>query len=217
MPDYIPPYKLNDTIVNRVAEIAAEVYALKEPMDTEQRLRLRKVNRMRTVQGSLAIEGNTLSVEQITAIMDGKRVLAPVREVQEAHNALAAYEAMDQWLPTNESHFLEAHQMMMIGLQAEAGVYRSGNVGVMSGKSVIHMAPQASRIPELMVQLFKWLSTTDAHPLIASCVFHYEFEFIHPFADGNGRMGRLWQSLILSRWQEVFLHETRPSEFGSGT
>jgi Fic family protein len=167
-------------------------------------LRLRHINRIRTIRGSLAIEGNTLSEAQITAILEGKRVIAPPREVQEVKNALSAYDRFDTWKPKAEKDLLEAHRILMSGLIDEAGLYRHGGVGVMAGQQVIHMAPPADRVPHLMSDLFGWLATTDAHPLIASSVFHYEFEFIHPFADGNGRMGRLWQSLILARWNPLF-------------
>lgn len=152
----------------------------------------------------MAIEGNTLSTEQITAILDGKRVIAPPKEITEVRNAIIAYEEMVQWRSTNEMDLLLAHQVLMTGLIEKAGYYRSGGVGVMSGETVVHMAPPANRVQKLMSDLLTWLATTDNHPLIASCVFHYEFEFIHPFADGNGRMGRLWQTLILSQWQAVF-------------
>ncbi|HKK48635.1 MAG TPA: Fic family protein, partial [Alkalispirochaeta sp.] len=126
------------------------------------------------------------------------------REVQEVKNALAAYDRFHTWTPESESDLLEAHRILMSGLIDEADSYRSGGVGVMSGRDVIHMAPPAPRVPRLMSDLFNWLAATDAHQLIGGSVFHYEFEFIHPFADGNGRMGRLWQSLILSRWNPVF-------------
>jgi len=167
---------------------------------------LRRINRMRTVRGSLAIEGNTLTEEQITIILAGKRVIAPPKEVKEAHNAISAYELLTSWNPTINKDLLAAHKALMIGLVDEAGMYRSAGVGVMSGKDVVHMAPQADRVPKLMADLFAWLRSTDTHPLIASCVFHYEFEFIHPFSDGNGRVGRLWQTLILSQWQPVFIN-----------
>jgi Fic family protein len=172
--------------------------------DQARALRLRRINRIRTIHGSLAIEGNTLSEAQITAILEGKRVIAPPREVQEVKNALAAYDRFDTWKPEAEKDLLEAHRILMSGLIDEAGLYRHGGVGVMAGQQVIHMAPPADRVPHLMADLFGWLAATDAHPLIASSVFHYEFEFIHPFADGNGRMGRLWQSLILARWNPLF-------------
>jgi Fic family protein len=201
---YQPPYTITSEILNRVAEVSESIGRLTVLADQARALRLRRINRIRTIHGSLAIEGNTLSEAQITAILDGKRVIAPPREVQEVKNALAAYDRFDTWKPEAEKDLLEAHRILMSGLIDEAGLYRQGGVGVMAGKQVIHMAPPANRVPHLMADLFGWLATTDAHPLIASSVFHYEFEFIHPFADGNGRMGRLWQSLILARWNPVF-------------
>lgn len=199
-----PPYTITPEILNRVAAISEAIGRLTGIADRARTLRLRRANRIRTIQGSLAIEGNTLSEAQITAILEGKRVIAPPREVLEVKNALAAYDRFETWNPEAEADLLEAHRVLMSGLIDEAGVYRRGGVGVMAGAELIHMAPQADRVSLLMADLFAWLTATDAHPLIASSVFHYEFEFIHPFADGNGRMGRLWQSLILSRSNPVF-------------
>jgi cell filamentation protein, protein adenylyltransferase len=204
MSTYQPPYTITPEILNRVAAISEVIGRLTVLTDQAKALRLRRINRIRTIHGSLAIEGNTLSEAQITAILEGKRVIAPPREVQEVKNALAAYDRFDTWKPDAEKDLLEAHRILMSGLIDEAGRYRHGGVGVMAGQQVIHMAPPADRVPQLMADLFGWLATTDAHPLIASSVFHYEFEFIHPFADGNGRMGRLWQSLILARWNPLF-------------
>jgi Fic family protein len=201
---YQPPHTITPEILNRVAAISEAVGRLTALTDQARVLRLRRINRIRTIHGSLAIEGNTLSEAQITAILDGKRVIAPPREVQEIKNALAAYERFDSWKPRAVTDLLEAHRILMSGLIDEAGLYRHAGVGVMAGSQVIHMAPPADRVPHLMADLFGWLAATDAHPLIASSVFHYEFEFIHPFADGNGRMGRLWQSLILARWNPLF-------------
>lgn len=203
-PSYQPPYTITPEILNRVAAISEAIGRLTVLTDQARSLRLRRINRIRTIHGSLAIEGNTLSEAQITAILEGKRVIAPPREVQEVKNALAAYDRFDTWKPSSEKDLLEAHRILMSGLIDEEGLYRHGGVGVMAGQQVIHMAPPADRVPHLMSDLFGWLAATDAHPLIASSVFHYEFEFIHPFADGNGRMGRLWQSLILARWNPLF-------------
>ena len=204
MSNYQPPYTITPEIVNLVARISEATGRLTALEDADGALRLRRANRIRTIQGSLAIEGNTLSEAQITAILDGKRVIAPPREIQEVHNAIAAYERFGQWRPAEEPDLLDAHGVMMAGLIEEAGVWRRGGVGVMADGRVIHMAPQAPRVPVLMADLFAWLAGTDEHPLIAGSVFHYEFEFIHPFADGNGRIGRLWQSLILARWNPLF-------------
>jgi Fic family protein len=201
---YQPPYTITPTILHMVAEIGEAIGRLSAQADTIKALRLRRINRIRTIQGSLAIEGNSLSKEQITAILDGKRVMAPPREIQEVRNAIAAYDRFEQWHPHVEGELLEAHRILMAGLLDEAGAYRRGGVGVLSRGRVIHMAPPADRVPTLMHDLLQWLHTTDQHPLIAGSVFHYEFEFIHPFADGNGRVGRLWQTLILFCWTPLF-------------
>jgi Fic family protein len=207
---YQPPYTITQAILNLVAKISEIVGRLTVLDDDAKFLRLRRINRIRTIRGSLAIEGNTLSETQITAILDGRRVIAPPREVQEVLNAIAAYDRFGQWRPEVKKELLEAQSILMGGLIDEAGDYRRGGVGVMAGDQVIHMAPPPDLVPKLMDDLFRWLATSDAHPLITSSVFHYEFEFIHPFADGNGRMGRLWQSLILARWNPLFADPKSP-------
>ena len=199
---YQPPFTITSAIIGLISTISEKLGRL-AVLEDEASLRLRRVNRIRTIQGSLAIEGNTLSEAQITAILDGKRVSAPPKEVQEARNAIRAYEQVSGWQPADEQHLLRAHQILMADLIDDAGQYRSGNVGVMSGDTVIHMAPPSRRLPGLMGDLLDWLNSTDQHPLISSSVFHYEFEFIHPFADGNGRLGRLWQTLILKQWNPL--------------
>ncbi|MFT6927583.1 MAG: Fic family protein [Psychromonas sp.] len=206
MMSYIPPFTLNNKILSLVASISEQLGALSATLALSQSLLLRKVNRVRTIQGSLAIEGNQLSEEQITAILDGKRVIAPAREVQEASNALSVYEQLDRLQFADQKSLLSAHKKLMLGLIDSAGQYRSGGVGVIKNSKVIHMAPPANLVPRLMGDLFDWLANSDDHALIKSCVFHYEFEFIHPFADGNGRMGRLWQTLILKEYHDVFTY-----------
>jgi len=203
---YQAPYTITPNILHLIAEISENLGRLSVELEQSTNLRLHRINRIRTIQGSLAIEGNTLTEQQITAILDGKPVIAPPREIQEARNALVAYEQLDQWQPSNEQHLLDAHQLLMKGLINPEGVYRNKGVGVMQGNQVIHMAPPANRVNILMADLLGWLKTTPDHALIKSCVFHYEFEFIHPFIDGNGRMGRLWQTLILSQWNPLFVH-----------
>ena len=205
-PAYSPPYSLTSAIVSLVSQASEALGWLCAEQTLASSLRLRRINRIRTIQGSLAIEGNTLGEAQIPAILDGKRVLAPPREIQEARNAIKAYELFSQWQPAKELDLLAAHSTLMAGLLDAPGHYRNGGVGVMAGTQVIHMAPPASRVPLLMHNLLSWLSRTDEHPLIASSVFHYEFEFIHPFDDGNGRMGRLWQTLILSQWNPALAY-----------
>jgi Fic family protein len=201
---YQPPYTITPAILTLVAKISETIGRLSALTDTAKVLRLRRINRIRTIRGSLAIEGNALSEEQITAILDGKRVNATPREVQEVRNAIAAYDRFEQWRPEVEAELMEAHRILMAELIEEAGAYRHSGVGVMAGGQVIHMAPPADRVPALMHDLLQWLGASDQHPLITSSVFHYEFEFIHPFADVNGRMGRLWQTLILTRWKPLF-------------
>lgn len=198
-----PPFQLTNVMLSRVAEIAELVARWNAANPAALLPQLRRGNRIRSIQASLAIEQNTLSVEQVTALLDGKPVLGTPREIQEVLNAFAAYEAMADWQPTRLNDLLEGHQRLMRGLVEDAGRLRTGGVGIYQGQQVVHMAPPASRVPALMQGLLDWLANTDAHPLIASCAFHYELEFIHPFSDGNGRIGRLWQTLILSRWQPV--------------
>lgn len=203
--EYNPPFTVSPAILRMVGDISEAVGRLSAQQESAALLRLRRANRIRTIQGSLAIEGNRLSEEQITAILEGKRVLAPPREVQEVRNALTAYDHLEQWTAHSEADLLAAHAMLMGGLIEESGRYRSGGVGVMAGSHVMHMATPAKRVPLLMQDLLCWLKNTEHHPLISSSVFHYEFEFIHPFADGNGRMGRLWQTRILATWNPVFV------------
>ena len=197
---YTPPYKITPRIidlVSRISEAVGGFYA-------QEALRLHRINRIKTIQGSLAIEGNTLSTDQITAILDGKSVIAPINEVQEVRNAIKAYQLLGELNPNSINDLLKAHFTMEVGLIDDAGSFRTKDVGVASGEDIIHYAPPAIRVPQLMDDLFEWLGQTEEHPLIKSCIFHYEFEFIHPFSDGNGRTGRLWQTLILSRWRSVF-------------
>ncbi|AKK83134.1 cell division protein Fic [Klebsiella aerogenes] len=201
MSRYQPPFSITPTVLNLVVEIG-ELLGHWSAKRGQTSPLLRKENRIRTIQASLAIEHNSLSMEQVTALLEGKRVLAPAKDIQEVRNAIRAYELMPGWHKANISDLLAAHKTLMIGLVDSPGVLRSGNVGIYRGTQVVHMAPPATQVPRLIADLLSWLEQTDLHPLIASSVFHYEFEFIHPFADGNGRMGRLWQTLILSQWRQ---------------
>ena len=201
---YTPPFTITSAVLSLVAEIAGEAGRLSALEGTGNVPRLRRENRIRSVHASLAIENNTLSLDQVTAVISGKRVLGQPREIQEVKNAFAAYEAMPSWTPSSAKDLLAAHRIMLGGLVDDAGRFRSRSVGIAQGKQIVHLAPPAERVPGLMKDLLGWLKRTDAHPLVAGCVFHYELEFIHPFADGNGRMGRLWQTLVLSRWNPLF-------------
>jgi Fic family protein len=206
MSTYQPPYSITPAILNLIAEIGETIGRYTVLAEHNLTPRLRRENRIRTIQASLAIENNTLTLEQVSAVIDGKRVLGHPREIQEVRNAFATYEAMDDWNAGVEQDLLTAHEMLMRGLVDETGRYRSGGVGVFRGEELIHMAPPAGRVPGLMANLLDWLTNTREHPLVSSCLFHYEFEFIHPFADGNGRMGRLWQTLILRNWKPLLAY-----------
>ena len=203
---YTPPFTISPRTIHLIADISAlvERYAIR--MEQEDALLLRKINRIKTIQGSLAIEGNTLSESQITDILDGKHIVAPIREIQEVRNAIKTYNSYHTFDPYSVDDLLIAHKIMTEALVDNTGHFRQGGVGVFAGTQLIHMAPPADRVPYLIKDLFEWLRKSDDHLLIKSCVFHYEFEFIHPFSDGNGRIGRLWQSLILGKLHPVFEH-----------
>ena len=202
---YTPPFTITDEILRLVSEISERVGALSVVLGTRMPSpMLRKENQIKTIHSSLAIEHNSLSLQQVTDVINGKYVLGAPNEIQEVKNALQAYQLMQDLNAFQEKDLLRAHGLMMAGLVENAGQYRKGGVGVFAGEQCIHMAPPADRVPFLMADLFEWISTTDTHPLVSSCVFHYEFEFIHPFMDGNGRMGRYWQTMLLSRWKGIF-------------
>lgn len=203
MPPYQPPFQLTHRMTALVADIAEQLGAWKAANRGALVPELRRGNRIRTLQASLAIEQNTLSVEQLTAVLAGRPVLGSPKEIQEVRNAFATYEAMDGWQPHRLRDLLQANALLMAGLVDRPGRLRDGDVGIWRGDRLLHMAPPASQVPRLIKDLLGWLRRTDAHPLVASAAFHYEFEFIHPFSDGNGRMGRLWQTLVLARWQPM--------------
>lgn len=203
---YRPPFTISAKAINLIAEISAQIerYAIRmEQMDS---LKLRKANRIRTIHSSLAIEGNQLSEGEVLAILEGKTVIAPQKEILEVRNAIRTYELYPTLNPYSIDDMLTAHQTMMAGLIDEAGMFGRKGVGVFDGTTAVHIAPPAERVKGLMNDLFIWLENSEDHLLIKSCVFHYEFEFIHPFTDGNGRTGRLWQSLILGKLNPLFEH-----------
>ncbi|WP_265671700.1 Fic family protein [Klebsiella grimontii] len=200
MSHYQPPFSITPAILNLVVEIG-ELLGHWSAQTGRASPLLRKENRIRTIQASLAIEHNSLSTDQVTALVEGKRVLAPAKDIQEVRNAILAYEKMPAWKSHRLTDLLTAHRTLMIGLVDNPGQLRDGDVGIYRDTRLVHMAPPASQVERLINELLLWLKVTDIHPLIAGAVFHYEFEFIHPFADGNGRMGRLWQTLILSQWR----------------
>lgn len=204
MSDYKPPFHMTDKITFLVTEIGEQVGRISVLQDGVISPHLRRENRIRTIHSSLAIEHNSLTLEQVTAIVQGRRILGNPNEVREVRNAYAAYEMMLKLNPSSVKDLLKAHKLMMNGLIPDNGRFRSGGVGVFNGKVLVHMAPPAEFVPEHMQNLFAWYRQTGLHPLIKSAVFHYEFEFIHPFSDGNGRLGRMWHSLLLGHWKELF-------------
>ena len=201
---YSPPYVITNKVIDLVAEISEMVGSISAWENMNANPQLRRDNRVKTIHASLSIENNSLSLDQVTAIINGKRVLGSPGDIQEVKNAFEAYEHLLTFNPYSVSDLLKAHELLMMGLVKEAGMFRRGGLGVFAGDRLVHMAPPASLVPQQIEELLQWVENEAVHPLIKSCVFHYEFEFIHPFADGNGRMGRMWQTLLLSRWKTVF-------------
>lgn len=201
---YVPPYTITDDIINLIAEISELVGSISVMSNMHSNPKLRKDNRIRTIQASLAIENNSLSLNQVTDIINGKRVLGAPNEIHEVKNAYEAYEHLLHYNPFSVEDMLSAHCILMNGLVKEVGIFRLGGVGVFAGENLVHMAPPANRVPQLIDELLHWTKNAKIHPLIKSCIFHYEFEFIHPFSDGNGRMGRMWQTLLLYQWKPIF-------------
>lgn len=197
---HTPPLTLTPRLIDLVSRIS-EALGRWEGAVAEVSPRLRRENRIRSIHASLAIENNTLSLSQVTDIINGKQVLGLPNEIKEVQNAVAAYELLESLDPASTTDFLKAHRALMTGLAADAGRFRTGGVGVYQGSRLVHMAPPADRVPYLIKDLCGWLRRTDTHPLLAGAAVHYEIEFIHPFSDGNGRIGRLWQTLILSHWK----------------
>ena len=201
---YSPPYTVTDVIIHLIAEISEQVGAITIKNETALSPKLRRENQIKTIHSSLAIENNSLSLEQVTDLINGKRVRGAQNEIREVKNAFKAYKLLFRFDPYNVEDMLKAHKLLMTNLTNDAGHFRSGGAGIFAGKLLVHMAPPAKSVPKLVKNLVNWVRLTDAHPLIKSCVFHYEFEFIHPFSDGNGRMGRMWQTLLLSHWKPLF-------------
>ena len=205
MDNYIPPYEITDEMLELVSEIMENLGKLSSVNELEKLPRLRRVSRIKSIHSSLAIENNTLSIEQVTDVINGKRVLGPQKDITEVQNANLAYNKLDDINPYELKDLLAIHGIMMNGLVKEAGQLRTGQVGVYNSKGeVVHLAPPAEFVSEQIGKLFDWVKTSNANMLIKSCVFHYEFEFIHPFNDGNGRTGRFWQTALLASWKPIF-------------
>lgn len=199
-----PPYSITPEVIRHVAAISEKIGRINAAYLDKPTPQLRKENRIQTIHASLAIEGNTLTTDQITALMESKRVIGPKKDVNEVLNAIKVYEQVHEFEPDSSTAFLRAHRMLMEGLVSDNGKYRKKGVGIMAGDRLAHLAPPANNVPYLMKELFRYLKVSKEIALIKSCVFHYEMEFIHPFSDGNGRMGRLWQTLILMKEYPVF-------------
>lgn len=199
-----PPYQITPEILKLIASVSEKLGQINAKFLDKPSPKLRKENRIKTIHSSLSIEGNTLTEEQITALIENKRIIGPEKDINEVLNAIIVYNQLDSFDPKSSKSFLKAHEILMKGLVPENGKYRKKGVGIMAGDRLAHMAPPAENVPHLMNDLFSYLKASKEISLIKSCVFHYEMEFIHPFIDGNGRMGRLWQTLILMKEYPVF-------------
>lgn len=199
-----PPYDITPKILSYITSISEKIGEVNANFLNKPSPQLRKQNKIKTIHSSLKIEGNTLTEEQITALLENKRVIGPKKDVVEVINAIEIYENLNEYNPLDEKSFLKAHKNLMNSLIENSGRYRNQGVGIVKGSKVEHLAPPFENVPFLMKDLFKYLKNKEEIELIKSCVFHYEMEFIHPFLDGNGRMGRLWQTLILMEKYPVF-------------
>ena len=200
-----PPFEITNAIIGYVAEIAELTGKLSSTNKFSANPMLRRTNRIRTIHGSLAVEQNTLTLEQVTAVLNGKQVLAPPKDIAEVKNAYEIYERLDELDPYSVDDLMTAHGIMTRGLVDESGMFRTRPVGVVDQEGhVLHFGTLPQYVPDLVMELLDWVKSSDVHMLIRSCVFHYEFELIHPFADGNGRVGRLWHTLLLSKWNPAF-------------
>lgn len=200
-----PPFQITNKIIDDVAEISELTGRISVLDHLSSNPNLRRNNRIRTIHGSLAIEQNTLSLEQVTAVLNGKHVLAPPKDIAEVKNAYEIYERLDELDPYSVDDLLTAHGIMTRGLVEESGIFRTRHVGVVDQKGqILHFGTLPQYVPDLVMELLDWTKHSDLHVLIRSCVFHYELELIHPFADGNGRVGRLWHTLLLSKWNPAF-------------
>jgi hypothetical protein len=201
---YQPQFTITAQAINLISEISAKLERYAIRLEQADGVKLRKINRMKTIRGSLAIEGNSLTEEQVTALIEGRHVIAPIREVQEVRNAIKAYDKFMDFDPYKIEDLLLAHEIMALGLLDSPGHFRKIGVCVAGREGITHIAPPANMVSSLMSDLFEWVRDSKDHILIKSSIFHYDFEFIHPFEDGNGRLGRFWQSLFLSKWKPIF-------------
>ncbi|MDO9630031.1 MAG: Fic family protein [Acholeplasmataceae bacterium] len=203
---YKPPYEINTSILNKVAAIMKLIGRFSNTNNLSSKPLLRRKNQIKSIHSSLAIENNQLSESQVRDLINGKLVIGPQKDILEVQNAIKVYESIHEINPYNEKDLLKYHRILMSSLATDAGHYRKGQVGVFDDEKAIFMAPSADRVKELINQLYDYLNNYDENILIKSCVFHYEFEFIHPFSDGNGRMGRLFQKCLLAKEEELFYY-----------
>jgi Fic family protein len=204
MEPYAPLFTITPEILSSAYEIAADLERIDIIREKALTPQLRKENRIKTIHSSLWIEANSLTLEQVTDIVDGKKVIGSEKDILEVKNAIVAYDELLECNPYKEKDLLNRHRLLMTGLIIDAGKYRNAGVGVFDGETPIHIAPPQQRVPLLMSQLLDWAKTAKLPQVVKSCIFHYEFEFIHPFSDGNGRMGRMWQTLLLYQENPVF-------------
>jgi Fic family protein len=218
-----PPYTITVQAADYLTKIAETVTRLEYGTSFKRDIKLHRKNRVRSIHSSLAIEGNTLSLDEVTDVIEGKLVAGKQTEIKEVKNAYEAYEKIMTFDPYSVEDFLKAHKLMTDGLVKESGKFRSGDVGVFDGDVVVHVGARPQFVPQLIGEMLEWAKTTELHPALKSAIVHCEIETIHPFADGNGRMGRLWQTLILAKWNEVFawipmeslVYEKRPEYYGA--
>lgn len=216
-----PPYTITEKAADYLAKIVETVVRLEFGTGFKRDIKLHRENRLRTIYSSLAIEGNTLSLDEVTAVIEGKMVAGKQAEIKEVKNAYEAYDKIMTFDPYAIRDFLKAHQLITDGLVSESGKFRSGDVGVFDGDVAVHIGARPQFVPQLMEDLFGWAKESELHPVLKSAILHYEIEIIHPFADGNGRMGRLWQTLLLAKWNDIFawipmesvLYENRPQYY----
>jgi len=213
-----PPYTITEKAADYLAKIVELATRLEFGTGFIRDIKLHRKNRIRTIHSSLGIEGNSLSLNEVTAVIEGKTVAGRQEEIKEVKNAYEAYDQIMAFNPYSIVDFLKAHKLMTQGLLKESGKFRSGDVGVFDGSKPIHIGARPQFVPQLMADLFEWAKTSELHPVLKSAILHYEIETIHPFADGNGRIGRLWQTLLLAKWKEIFkwipmesvLYQNRP-------
>lgn len=206
MDNYIPPFEINNIMLERISSIMKKIGKLDNYRNLNKMPVLRRNNRIKSIHSSLAIEANSLSFQQVKDIIDGKLVIGTQNEIQEVKNAYNAYKKIKDINPYSMEDLKKIHGILTFLLIEEAGEFRKGEEGVFDGDKCIFIAPKPAMVNELMKSLFHWMkeNRSKIHPLILSSVFHYEFLFIHPFSDGNGRTARLWQNILLSKWEEIF-------------